>query len=549
MADWLSTAEHAPAPPGAWMSTTDHSSEAPGSDTGYPQLGPSPTMARVGNTIFGDLANAPARIMNFLSGHPLDDTLEAIRASTAARQVHKQRALAAYKAGDFKTAADQTFFGSVPFIGPALGAAADQWEADQKPEAVAHAVEILGPALADPAMNGLESEAAARAGAATTRGAQAVSTAAGGALKGAAKSSIQTIPYGRVNIPIPAPIVGAWAGGSAAAQFGLPRALGAAIGGGLPLVRGAIAGAREALATRMATAAGIEPEVLDSLAQAKFKKNFSEVSGAQKAQLLDQAKQQTATPPPTAPVPRQPAPAVPITTGKTMPQIVQEELGAAVATQPAEDTAKLDEIALGLTRGAKKYSQLDAAGKQIVDNFAQRSTTSTPGVQPPPEALAQLNSGVTTPTPSQIGKVAAAPEPAVSVQPPAAMRARFNTGVTVSSPRSSTNPRAAAQNLFNEMSASGSVPPAARPGQPYGSEQPAPDRFVQAARQARATNTGALADILHAGGVSSSDLPNVTADEWTALARAKGLGWPIGKPAQAAWTRDVIAALKAREGR
>jgi hypothetical protein len=69
------------------------------------------------------------------------------------------------------------------------------------------------------------------------------------------------------------------------------------------------------------------------------------------------------------------------------------------------------------------------------------------------------------------------------------------------------------------------------------------------ARETRATNTSALADALHSAGIPSSDLPNVTADHWVALAKAKGLGWPIGKPAQDAWIRDVIAALKAREGR
>ncbi len=108
-------------------------------------------------TLGDDLTGAPKKVMDFITGHPIDDVKQAMRDSYAARQDHLQRADEALKNGDYKEYVDQKFFGSVPFLGPALGASAAEWQAGQKGQAAAHALEILGPALADPAMEGLDS--------------------------------------------------------------------------------------------------------------------------------------------------------------------------------------------------------------------------------------------------------------------------------------------------------------------------------------------------------------------------------------------------------
>ncbi len=75
--------------------------------------------------------------------------------------------------------------------------------------------------------------------------------------------------YGHLKLPKPAPAAGAAAGGYAASQVGLPHQLGAVIGAGIPIVKGAIKGGRAALATRIAKAAGedkiLAPDIAASM--------------------------------------------------------------------------------------------------------------------------------------------------------------------------------------------------------------------------------------------------------------------------------------------
>jgi hypothetical protein len=202
------------------------------------------------HTLFQDATDAPKKIMDFASGHPLDDTREALADFTTARRQHWQRAVDAYRSGDYRTAAEQGFFGGVPFLGPALGGAADEWQAGQKGQAGAHAVEILAPLLAGPAADALQSDTAA-----------AFATGAKGALKGAGKAAVSTVDIplrahgvDLGTLPVPRVAVGAAAGGGAASLIGLPKELGAVVGGVAPIVKDAIQGAKAALQDRAAAA-------------------------------------------------------------------------------------------------------------------------------------------------------------------------------------------------------------------------------------------------------------------------------------------------------
>lgn len=345
-----------------------------------------------------------------------------------------------------------------------------------------------------------------------------------GAVSGALKPVTYTVGRGRLNLRIPQSVTGAIAGGAAARALGLPHEAGAVFGAGLPIIQGAYQGAREAIAAKM-----VGPEVLDAFGQLKYGKDFQALETPQRSEVLTAAQKATG---------KQPGLPDSVTQDLTRPS----EVGPTSQSTPAagfkagrESLFPPPAAPAPLPAIGDKTAAMYAAQQQRLNSQATAPTATTTAAtvpQPPPEALARLNAGVTTPTRPQ--------NPASAVQPPAAMLSRFNSGVTV-------NPRATA--LFDAMRQSGSIPETARPGESFGGEVQPPDKFIARARETRATSAAQLADILHAGGVSSSDLPNITAAEWEALARNKGLGWPIGRPAQAAWTRDVIAALKAREGR
>lgn len=83
----------------------------------------------------------------------------------------------------------------------------------------------------------------------TPEGVGTAAKATAGAVKGAAKAAVEPVTYGRFHFPIPAPLAGAAAGHYGGSVFGPEGSLiGTVVGGGAPLVKGAIQGAREALA-------------------------------------------------------------------------------------------------------------------------------------------------------------------------------------------------------------------------------------------------------------------------------------------------------------
>ena len=79
-----------------------------------------------------------------------------------------------------------------------------------------------------------------------------IAATTGGAIKGAAKATVEPIDFGHygVKIPVPAPLASAGAGGLAAHYAGLPTEVGSVTGAAIPIIKGGIKGAREALAAR-----------------------------------------------------------------------------------------------------------------------------------------------------------------------------------------------------------------------------------------------------------------------------------------------------------
>ena len=64
---------------------------------------------------------------------------------------------------------------------------------------------------------------------------------------------------------------------------------------------------------------------------------------------------------------------------------------------------------------------------------------------------------------------------------------------------------------------------------------------------ATGANADELADLIHAACIPSTDLSNVTTEHWRDLARAKGRGFAISRPAQNKLIRDVINAVRLRQ--
>ncbi len=160
-----------------------------------------------------------------------------------------------------------------------------------------------------------------------------------GAIVGGAKAAVEPVTYGHLRLPVPAPIAGAAAGGYAAGQIGLPRSVGAAIGAAAPVVRGAIKGAKTAIADRGAavteadasapTTAVTSMETLDGIAQSLAGKKFSRLTPEEQAGIrqiaakLDQPTSSTEAPKPAQVVRIDTG--KPVTPAKTLEQEVAEE--------------------------------------------------------------------------------------------------------------------------------------------------------------------------------------------------------------------------------
>ena len=83
-------------------------------------------------------------------------------------------------------------------------------------------------------------------------------------------------------------------------------------------------------------------------------------------------------------------------------------------------------------------------------------------------------------------------------------------------------------------------------GEPLGGEAEPSEQYISRTRQTRAANADEPAGLIHAACIPSTDLSNVTTEHWRDLARAKGRGFAIGRPAQDKLIRDVINAVRLR---
>ena len=77
--------------------------------------------------------------------------------------------------------------------------------------------------------------------------------------------------------------------------------------------------------------------------------------------------------------------------------------------------------------------------------------------------------------------------------------------------------------------------------------QPPPHWVTGGAVNATGADAEELGDLIHAARIPSIDLSNVTTEHWRDLARAKGRGFAIGRPAQNKLIRDVINAVRLRQ--
>lgn len=85
------------------------------------------------------------------------------------------------------------------------------------------------------------------------------------------------------------------------------------------------------------------------------------------------------------------------------------------------------------------------------------------------------------------------------------------------------------------------------PGEPLGGEAKPSEQYISRARQTRAANADEPADLIDAARIPSTGLSNVTTEHWRDLARAKGRGFAISRPAQNKLIRDVINAVRLRQ--
>lgn len=125
-----------------------------------------------------------------------------------------------------------------------------------------------------------------------------VAAAVKGAASGAYEAATKPVQYGRFKLPLPQPLAGAAAGGYAGRMVGLPHAVGAVAGAAYPIIKGAITGAKEALASRVAAAAETataeaSDPVLASLAKIRTggKGGFSSLNAEDQQAVREMAQQ------------------------------------------------------------------------------------------------------------------------------------------------------------------------------------------------------------------------------------------------------------------
>lgn len=201
-----------------------------------------------------------------------------------------------------------------------------------------------------------------------------------GAAKGAAKAVTAPVKYRGVTVPGGSVMVGAAGGGIAAGELGLPHAVGAVAGGAIPIVRGAVTGARAALAERAAaeaTAARLPAPGLSAADEAFMQARANRPSPYQEvtpAPVPPETPPAAAPeiPPQAAPIGVQPSPVVP----------------APLAPAPTAPEALLAQArdAFDAAKAARNGPAMRAAERDI--KALQTAPLETAPVTPPPAPMA-----------------------------------------------------------------------------------------------------------------------------------------------------------------
>lgn len=384
-------------------------------------------------------------------------------------------------------------------------------------------------------------------------GDSAVASGARGAVEGGAKGAVEPINYGRLKLPVPASLVGGGAGAAAAAQMGIPRTLGAVVGAATPIVRGAVRGAKAALADRAAViadqaaaaqreAAAAAPPRLPSAPDTSYVRSVP-AEPPQTAGLLGPGPKSIVTPAPAAPpdasfvrsVPAQPAVIRPRALIGAAPDVivppappdasfvrsvpaeyppVENVAPPTPAAAPAEDMTMLDGIAQSLN--GTSFAKASPASQATIRTLASRLDKPVP---------ADLN---TTPVAAPRAPMAA-PEtaaPSKTLQQLiqedlAAKRAPAPTAATAAPAQAAPS---LAEQLRDEMQASGSYAPPApeAPAVPYNPP-------------GRAANAANLAKVFHQHGISVEDAKTIPLDDptWKNLSDSLGQKRPSKETVEA----------------
>lgn len=353
-----------------------------------------------------------------------------------------------------------------------------------------------------------------------TEAVRSIPTAVKGAVSGAADAATEMVPFSRygVKISAPKPVVTGAAGAAAARLMGLPATAGAAVGAAAPVVKGAISGARAALADRLAAigeksaaaeraAAAAAPKRLPAAPDASFVRSVPAEPPTPKGLLGPGRTIITPAPSDGSFVPAVPDASFVRSVPAEYPQVEGGRAPAAAApAPPAEDTALLDGIAQGQAK--MPFAKLAPAQQEAVRAIARRIQDPTPLTEQPAPLPARR-----APDPG--------PGPAVSAEAP-------QTPVRQPAPAATQDPAAPVQTEVNQPE----TPPVLEsPRSPYSSsgELKSPQlRAMEIIGDNRGKRASAMAKALHENGIPLSDAKNIDATQWKSLNDSTGGKDPKG---------------------
>lgn len=345
-------------------------------------------------------------------------------------------------------------------------------------------------------------------------GDSAVAAGTRGALKGAAQGAVEPINYGPLKLPIPASWVGGGAGAAAAAHMGIPTAIGTAVGAATPIVKGAIRGAKAALADRLAAigeksaaaeraAAAAAPKRLPAAPDASFVRSVPAEAPPppQPKGLLGPSRTLITPAPEDASFVR----SVPA----EYPQVEGGRAPAAAAPAPPAELPMdlLDEIAKGQAKG-KPFAKLAPEDQEAVRAIARRIQDPTPLTEQPAPLPARR-----APDPG--------PGPSVSAEAP-------QTPVRQPAPAATPGPAAPQPAEVNRPETPPVLENARSPYLSSGELKSPQLRAMEIIGDNRGKRASAMAKALHENGIPLSDAKNIDATQWKSLNDSTGGKDPKG---------------------